>query len=238
MNIDPQTQISDIVTTHPATIPVFERLGIDYCCGGRVPLDDACRTRDLDTGEVLAEISGLIRTDHGSADSWQDRPLGALLEHIVVDYHAPMRRDLEIVGRLMDKVLARHGEHHPEMLPAVSTAFTQLQGELLAHTRDEEAICFPHIRQLLDGSRSGALDVRTMLPQLTREHIKAGALLRDLRVMTHHYTPPPGACPSFRALFAGLEGLERELHRHVHLENNVLFPRAAALEAELELQHS
>ena len=90
----------------------------------------------------------------------------------------------------------------------------------------------------VDGSRSGELDVRTMLPQLTREHIKAGMLLRDMRLLTHHYTPPDGACPSFRALFSGLEGIERELHRHVHLENNVLFPRAAALESELELQRS
>lgn len=238
MTIDPQTLVSDIVTAHPATIPTFERLGIDYCCGGNVPIDRACRTRDLDTAAVLSEISPYCRSDRGSDDSWQYRPLGALIEHIVVDYHGALRRDLEVVGKLMDKVLARHGDRHPEMLPALASTFAQLRDELLAHTRDEEAICFPHIRQLLDGSRSGELDVRTMLPQLTREHIKAGMLLRDMRLLTHHYTPPDGACPSFRALFSGLEGIERELHRHVHLENNVLFPRAAALESELELQRS
>jgi regulator of cell morphogenesis and NO signaling len=233
MKIEPGTLVTDIVTRYPTTIPALERLGIDYCCGGRIPLADACRGHALDTGPVIDELTALVGTEPTVSSSWQTAPLGALIDHIVTDYHEPMRRDLALIDRLLAKVLSRHGDRYPELLPAVAVCYEQLRDELLDHARDEETVCFPHIHDLEAGHRSDVLDVRAMLPQLTREHLKAGLLLKDLRTLTGGYTPPPGVCPTFQALFAGLEGFERDLHRHVHLENDVLFPRAAALEAEL-----
>jgi regulator of cell morphogenesis and NO signaling len=233
MRIAPDTLVTDIVTRYPATILALERLGIDYCCGGAIPLDDACQARAIDTGAVVAELATLVRSDDQPSSAWATTPLGALIDHIVTDYHEPMRRDLALIDRLLKKVVLRHGERHPEMLSAVAAAFEQLRDELLAHARDEETICFPHIHDLESGVRSDVMDVRSMLPQLTRDHMKAGFLLRDLRTLTSDYTPPPGVCPTFRTLFAGLESFERDLHRHVHLENNILFPRAAALEMDL-----
>jgi regulator of cell morphogenesis and NO signaling len=230
MKIEPGTLVTDIVTRYPTTIPALERLGIDYCCGGRIPLADACQARAIDTGPLIDELTALARTETGPASStWQSAPLGTLIDHIVVDYHEPMRRDLGLLDRLLAKVVSRHGERFPELLPAVAMTYEQLRDELLAHARDEETVCFPHIHDLEGGVRSDVLDVRAMLPQLTREHLKAGFLLKDLRTLTNDYTPPAGVCPTFQALFAGLEGFERNLHRHVHLENNVLFPRAMDL---------
>ena len=234
MNIAPHLLVSDIAAKYPATIPTFERLGIDYCCGGKIPLASACRGRDVDTDAIVAELESVSTTHSDEIEpSWEAAPLGDLIEHIVHGYHEPLRRDLAILEKLVDKVLRRHSDRHPEMLPALGLTFQLLRDELLAHTRDEEVVCFPHVYQLLSGIRSPTLDVRTMLPQLTREHLKAGLLLKDLRTLTRDYTPPEGACPTFRALFSALEALERDLHRHVHLENGVLFPRAAALETEL-----
>jgi regulator of cell morphogenesis and NO signaling len=232
MNIAPHTLVRDIAVTWPATIPALERLGIDFCCGGGVTLDQACQTRSLATTSVLAELQTLSDRDAtGTTDTWQTAPLPDLVAHIVSGYHEPLRRDLALIDRLLEKVLARHGTHHPDMLPVLRTLFDRLSDDLLDHTRDEEAVFFPHVLRLVEGRRSPTLDVRTMLPQLTREHLKAGLLLKDLRALTHDYAPPEGSCVSFRALFASLEDLERSLHRHVHLENHVLFPRAAALEA-------
>jgi regulator of cell morphogenesis and NO signaling len=233
MKIEPGTLVTDIVTRYPATIPALERLGIDYCCGGRIPLADACEARSIEPGKLIGELVALTATDDAPASTWQTARLGALIDHIVVDYHEPMRRDIELLDRLLGKVASRHGERFPELLPALATTYEQLRDELLTHARDEETVCFPHIHDLEAGERSDVLDVRSMLPQLTREHLKAGFLLKDLRTLTNGYTPPAGVCPTFQALFAGLEGFERALHRHVHLENNVLFPRAAALEVEL-----
>lgn len=234
MTIEPGTLVTDIVTRYPTTIPALERLGIDYCCGGRIPLAEACQARAIETATVIEELTPLARAGDGPVSStWQTAPLGALIDHIVVDYHEPMRRDFALLDRLLSKVLSRHGDRFPELLPAVAVSYEQLRDELLAHARDEETVCFPHIHDLEAGVRSDVLDVRAMLPQLTREHLKAGFLLKDLRALTNDYTPPAGVCPTFQALFAGLEGFERNLHRHVHLENNVLFPRAAALEMEL-----
>ena len=237
MHITPQTLVSDIAVHHPATIPALERLGIDYCCGGGLPLEAACRARAIETAPLIDELESLCRgADSGGIASWKSEPLGDLIDHIVAEYHTPLRRDLAIVDRLLEKVLARHGGRYPEMLPALGLTFTQLRNELQAHTRDEELVCFPHVRGLLAGVRSPTCDMRALLPRLTREHLKAGFLLRDLRALTNDFTAPADACPTFRALFAALEAIEGELHRHVHLETNVLFPRAAALETKIALR--
>ena len=234
MNIDPRTHVSDIAVEHPSTIPVLERLGIEYCCGGAIPLDTACRDRSLETTTVLADLQATVdRGRSSSGESWERRPLPELVDHILVTYHEPLRRDLQVLDQLVTKVAGRHGDRHPEMLPALAATFGRLQDELLAHMRDEEVVCFPHIRGLAEGRRSSKFDVRRMLPQLVREHLKAAEGLRFIRGLTNDFIPPAGACVSFRALFAALEDLERNLHRHVHLENNVLFPRAAAVETQL-----
>jgi regulator of cell morphogenesis and NO signaling len=237
MNIAPDTFISDIAANFPSTIPTFERLGIDYCCGGRVPLGDACRDRAIDAAPVIAELATVAGSrDAWPAGIWATEPLPALIEHIVTSYHEPLRRDLDVIERLMTKVLLRHGQTFPDMLPPLADVCQDLSRELLSHTADEELVCFPHIAGLTEGRVSASLDMRTMLPKLTREHLKAGAALRQIRELTSDFHAPEGACVSFRALFALLADLERQLHRHVHLENNILFPRAAAAEAELARQ--
>ena len=228
--------VSEIAITYPATIPTLERLGIGYCCSGGVPLADACREQSLSTDAVVRELRSVTARDgQDPAAAWQTRPLGALVEHIVLAYHEPLRRDLGIIDQLLAKVQSRHGASHPEMLGAVRLTFDRLQSAMLTHVDGEEEAWFPHIRRLLDGVRLDGLDARRMLPQLTRDHLRATALVQELRRLTSDYTPPAGACPTFRALFSALAGLERELGRHMALEDRVLFPRAAALEAELEV---
>ena len=163
---------------------------------------------------------------------WSIKPLPALINHIVHEYHHPLRRDLDAIDRLLAILLSRDAAH-ADLLGRLAGSCGQLQAELLTHTDDEEIVCFPHIIGLTEGEISTALNLRTILPKLTRDHVNVVVALHHIRVLTGDFQPPATACVYLSALFALLEDMERNLLQHVHLEESILFPRAAALETEL-----
>jgi regulator of cell morphogenesis and NO signaling len=224
--VSPDTPVADLVTAEPARSRVFEALGIDYCCGGDHSLAAACRKHDLDPHTVIEMLDAEVAPSHDATD-WSEAPLDALIDHIVDTHHASLREELPRLDALLSRVVGAHGDA-VDWLPPTQEVFTALRDALYAHMESEEDRVFPAIRRLAADS-SAALD--DDIEQMMEEHDEAGAALEQLRALTRDYTPPSGACPKFRAALEGLEALETDMHRHVHKENHILFPRARAQRA-------
>jgi regulator of cell morphogenesis and NO signaling len=236
-SVSPDVTSADLATERPAVIPVLERLGIDYCCGGRRPLGDAVAEKGLDWQVVVAQIEGALDAPaaEDGTTSWSDSPLSVLASHIVGRYHAKLREDLPLLTDMGRKVINAHAGRHPEVRE-VASVLAGLRAELESHMMKEEHILFPFIEQLEaePGGRHPMLGhIASPIGVMEAEHDSAGAALATLRALTSSYAVPADACATFRGYYDGLATLERDLHEHIHLENNVLFPRARAMEAEV-----
>ena len=229
MAITSVTLVRDIAVAFPTTIPVLERFGIDYCCGGKHTLAEACAHRNLDLAPVLEELERQQQSTSLPEAQWEHAPLKELAEYIVQKHHAFTRDQIDLIRSLGNKVESRHGADHPEIFQ-ISKTFAVTSAELTHHFYCEENILFPYISQL-------GTDQQTALPpvfgsvqqpvtRMMMDHDQVGGELRVLRELTNNYTPPTAACPTWRAYYRALEDLEQDLHRHIHLENNILFPRA------------
>ena len=231
------TTVGEVAARFPGSIRVFEKYGIDYCCGGGTPLDQVCRDRGLDPASVLAEAESAAPAARPEAD-WREATLDTLIAHIVDTHHAYLHAELPRLDVMLDKVTAAHAARHAQTLAALAHQYRTLWAELDAHLSKEELVLFPLIRAMeaTGGAARGAAashcgSVRNPIRVMEMEHDSAGEALVEMRAITSDYTPPEDACATFRALYAGLEEMEADLHRHIHLENNILFPRAALLEA-------
>ena len=232
--IDPATPLGVIVTDHPALASRLERLGLDYCCGGRRRLGDACAERGLDVAAVVDDLSA------GAAlappEAWASMGPAELVDHIEATHHVFLHAELPRIEALVEKVESVHGERHPE-LAFVRATFDELALELEPHLAREEQILFPMVRELAAAADDGpspvfgcgslANPIRVMLV----DHDRAGELLAQLRGLTLGYVAPQDGCASYRVLYAALAALEADTHLHVHKENNVLFPAVLELEA-------
>jgi len=239
MAISRETSVGDLASERIGRIEVFESFGIDYCCGGDRALAEACRAVGREPEIVIEALLQSDRDAAKSADSdpadWRAATLTALTDHIEATHHAFMKRELPRVGDLMDKVLAAHGENHPE-LAEVAGVYAALRAEITDHLEKEEQVLFPMIQEMeitreAGGSHCGS--VQNPIRVMEHEHDSAGEALRRLRALTSDYTPPADGCATYQALLAGLAAMERDLHEHIHKENNILHPRATQLEASL-----
>lgn len=231
-----QTTVGRLVVDRPERARIFERFGIDYCCGGKRPLEQTCREKGVRLEDVLEAIEIQDRTERTPARDWSQAGLAELVEHIVGKHHEYLRQELPRLERLIEKVAGAHGDRRPA-LRTLRDVFHQFRAELEAHMFKEEQILFPMCRQLesadsLPQFRCGTVfnPIRVMF----EEHDDAGAALLEMYTLTDGYTPPRDACNTYRAMLSGLAELQRDLHEHVHLENNILFPKS--LEAEQRLR--
>ena len=229
MTIRPDALVAAIAAAAPATIAVFQRYRLEFCCGGRIPLADACAAAGLDTNAVLADLVAACSAEEPDVD-WRTRPLSALVTHIQQRYHRPLRDELPRLTAMMDKVASRHGQRLPDLLELHAT-FETMKAELLDHMAKEDAVLFPAVVALDQdqGDHEPWRWIAQPIEVMEAEHASAGTALARMRALTVDYTPPPDACPTFRGLYFGLAQLESDMHRHVHLENHILFPRALAL---------
>jgi regulator of cell morphogenesis and NO signaling len=232
MNITPETLVADIATASPATIKVFQRHRIDFCCGGKIPIGAVCEQRQLDVNELIRELDGALLVVDSTTD-WTTAPLAELVAHIQRRFHRPLTAELLRLRGMLDKVVRRHGARLPETLVPLQSTFADLQSELTTHMAKEDVLLFPAIVSLEAGAPPERSADWTWIDQpigvMEEEHAAAGAALAHIADLTNGYVPPPDACPTFRGLYHGLSELEREMHVHVLLENHVLFPRAATL---------
>jgi regulator of cell morphogenesis and NO signaling len=235
MVISHEKTVGELVAEVPAAARVFEKHHIDYCCGGKHPVETACRERGIAL-EVLVDELEQASTPQLKADDrdWNDAPLRDLMGHIVFRHHAFLRSELPRIAELFAKVITAHSEREP-VLFQVREVFTMLQEELDDHMMKEELILFPVIGKLeaaaIKGVPTQCGSIQHPIARMEYEHESVGRALLQLRHLTLDYTIPDEACNTYRALFAALIELEADLHQHIHLENNILFPRAAKLQA-------
>lgn len=226
-----ESSIGEIVAARPALARFFERLNIDYCCGGKQTLAVACARRGLDVATTLALLdsagatltAGPAEVDAAAMSQTQ------LADHIESTHHAYLKTELPRLMEMADRVATKHGWRDARLEP-VADAVRELADEMISHMQKEEIILFPLVREIETGNHSSnsRADLAGPIQQMEAEHEAAGQLTARLRELTDGFTPNAEACNTHRALLAGLAEFESDLHRHVHKENNILFPRALA----------
>jgi len=239
MAIDTTRTVREFALEVPASVEVFEKLGVDYCCGGDKRLADACAAAGVPVEKVTAALESLKpagSTPRASATDWNGRSLSELIAYITGTHHVYVRTQIPTITVLLDKVVEKHGPNHPE-LATIRENFDALAQELTAHLMKEEQILFPYIVSNEGSSAKGKPaapscfgSVENPIRMMRYEHDSAGEVLRGMRQMTSGYRVPEDACTSYQRLYRLLEEFEADLHQHIHLENNILFPRAMRAE--------
>lgn len=228
MRFDPETTtVGELVVERPARARAFERLGIDYCCGGKLPLAEACRKRGLDPHGVVEALDAVEERQSADRD-WSTSPLAELADHIEQTHHAYLREELPRLSAMTKKVAAVHGDTHAG-LKELADVFESFAYGLASHMEKEERVLFPMIRVLEQGGPAGGPGIDAPVAAMEEEHDEAGQALQAMRRLTDGFTPPRDACNTYRAMLDGLAQLKADMHAHVHKENNILFPRAQRL---------
>ena len=237
MSSKSEATVGELVVERPSRARVFEKLGIDYCCGGKRSLEEACRAANLNIGEVLASVeqsSQVVATQ--KEQNWNAGPLASLIAHIQNTHHKYTREEIARLGPLFEKVCSVHGSKHRELFE-VYDSFKGLAQELGTHMMKEDMVLFPYIFRM----EAARAENRSFLPapfgsvqnpvsMMEHEHDSAGNALRAMKQASNGYSVPPDSCISYQTLYRVLAEFEADLHQHIHLENNILFPRAVAME--------
>jgi len=238
MSVTAEKTVRELALENPAATRVFEKLGIDYCCGGNQSLEEACRAANLNTDQVLDSLEMVEQSAHAAQKdrNWQVEPLADLIAHIKNTHHKYTRDEIARLGFLFDKVCSVHGKNHPELLPIRGT-FQGLAQELTTHMMKEDMVLFPYIVRMEEATIEKEPivpapfgTVQNPVSMMEHEHDSAGNALRAMRETSNGYSAPADACVSYQTLYKALAEFEADLHQHIHLENNILFPRAVAME--------
>jgi regulator of cell morphogenesis and NO signaling len=242
MPINATKKVGELAVEVPRAIPLFEGLGIDYCCGGNRSLEEACLSAGVKTEQVINTLEDAIAAAAlgDFPKNWNVEPLSELTSHIVDRHHGYVRTELARLGPLLEKVCSAHGQNHSELF-TVQEFFNGLSQEMTMHMYKEENILFPYIEQMEaagNGRRPMPIppfgSVRNPIHMMETEHESAAVALRGMRKASDNFSVPADGCTSYRALYKGLIDFEKDLHLHIHLENNILFPRAQAMEAGVQ----
>lgn len=234
-----ERSIGEIVAEDYRAAGAFKKFGLDFCCGGKRTVAEACTKKGVDVEELQRELRSVLSRVLGEADyaSW---PADLLVEYIVSMHHRFVREKLPEIESYARKVAEVHGSIY-HALNEMLEVFLRLRDEMTKHLDKEEQLLFPYIKELVEAERKGrtpenALEggtPRQAVDMLESEHEEAGRLVAELEELSDGFTPPEDACPTFRVYFRNLEGFRDDLHKHVHLENNILFPRALELHENL-----
>jgi regulator of cell morphogenesis and NO signaling len=238
MSVAAEKTVRELALENFAATRLFEKLGIDYCCGGGQSIEEACRTANVRVDEVMKSIEVAGRSMSATSEDrhWQSELLADLIAYIKDRHHQYTREEIARLNPLFEKVCSVHGQNHPELLK-MREVFRGLAEELTMHMMKEDMVLFPYVIRLeravtrnepVPAAPFGT--VKNPVAMMVHEHDSAGEALRALRQTSRGYTPPEDGCLSFKTLFNTLAELEADLHQHIHLENNILFPRAIEME--------
>ena len=230
MPFDQNSLVKDIVNIFPQSSDLFKQNRLDFCCGGNRPLAEAAVEQNLDVPAIMEALEELYRKHNGAPESmevWTDTSSADLIEHIKNKYHRELEEELKLMSPYVTKVAKVHGDRHEELLK-VHELFYELKKELLEHTAKEEATVFPLLLQLDTADEEKRSEMIAEITELEKEHDHAGSILKQLREITADFNPPLDACGTYRLVYKRLEALEAHTFMHVHLENNILFPRYIA----------
>jgi len=221
------TLVKDIVNQQPKTSDVFKRYRIDFCCGGNIPLSTAAAERSADLEQLKDELNEVFAKEANNTDNmevWTDSSSADIISHISTRYHAPLLDELAQLSPYVTKVSKVHGDNHPELIK-VYELFYQFKKEMIEHTQKEEDIVFPMLKKLDDPAAENREEMVNYITELEKEHDEVGKILSMLREVTSDYQLPLDACGTYTLVYKRLEALEGQTFMHVHLENNILFPR-------------
>ncbi|MBL7749416.1 MAG: iron-sulfur cluster repair di-iron protein [Chitinophagaceae bacterium] len=240
MNEITEKSLAQIVTNNHRAAAVFEKYHLDFCCKGKRSLMQACEEKQLNITEIVAELN--MAEQHNSAKAVIDlnqQSLSQLADHIVTHHHQYVKNEMPAIAGYLQKIAAKHGSRHPEMLN-VFEVFTALKEEMDMHMHKEEAVLFPRIKEmeaLLTAGNQPTVQVtylKAPIGMMEQEHDHAGTAMAAIRELTGNYILPEDACTTYKLSFAALEAFERDLHQHIHLENNLLFPKALDMFKQIE----
>ncbi len=227
--------VGELVVQKPSRARVFEHFGIDYCCGGNLPLAEACSKKGVDVEAVRAALAKADAAPNAGGKDWSTATMGEIVAHVEAVHHAYLRREMPRLEFLTGRVADRHEQRHPE-LRKIHEIFLHFKQDMDTHMLKEERVLFPMCRELdhaTSALSSPVGSVNNPVRMMIEEHEAAGAELEQLRELTHGYVPPADACNTYHAMLTALSELEADTHVHVHMENSILFPKAIAAEARL-----
>jgi regulator of cell morphogenesis and NO signaling len=223
--------VGEIVAEDIRTANVFKKHGFDFCCGGGEKLETACSNKGADLEAIVADLE-FVLSDQKSSDDFQSMPLDKLVDHIFNTHHQFIYENGSITADFISKVARVHGERHPETVE-VAKLFNELMQDLHQHMMKEERILFPYIKKMAEQSQSNGAFVNGPISVMMAEHDTAGDILKKMNALANGYEPPADGCNTYRAAYANIQALEDDIHLHIHLENNILFPKALELEEQL-----
>ncbi|MFV0529952.1 MAG: iron-sulfur cluster repair di-iron protein [Flavobacteriales bacterium] len=239
MEISKEKTVAEFVRENIKTTDIFYRYGIDYCCGGGISIEEACKRKNIGVEELLKQLEIVNKEVIQEDVDYKSWALDDLINHIVQKHHQYVRESIPVIIQYSDKVAKVHGKSHPEVIK-INKLFHEVAKELTSHMQKEENILFPYIADLLkvqEGTKENQIPpfgtVNNPIRMMIAEHEEAGSLLSEIARLSSNYTPHEEACNTFRALYSKLKEFEQDLHIHIHLENNILFIRAIELEEQL-----
>jgi regulator of cell morphogenesis and NO signaling len=231
--------IGELVAKDYRTASVFKKYSIDFCCQGNRTIQEACDKKNIDSKKVLEDLDTLVQTKSEATTDYQSWPLDLLADYMEKKHHRYVQDKTLEIQPYLDKICRVHGEHHPELFE-IKNEFNASAGELAAHMKKEELILFPFIRKMVkvkqENSNVEAANfgtVKNPIQMMMDEHTVEGNRFRRIEELSNNYTPPQDACNTYRVSFALLKEFEQDLHLHIHLENNILFPKAVEIENDL-----
>ncbi|MCO6461560.1 MAG: iron-sulfur cluster repair di-iron protein [Saprospiraceae bacterium] len=238
MNITKDSVIGELVAQDYRTASVFKKHKIDFCCQGHRSIDDACKNEDLSSDKLISQLEEAITQSSGTNTDFASWPLDLLADYVEKKHHRYVESKIPEIIPFLDKIVRVHGDRHPELLE-IAQLFKESAGELSAHMKKEELILFPAIRKLVQSHHSGTSfespmgSIKNPIETMMHEHDGEGERFRRIAELSDNYTPPADGCTTYRVTFSMLKEFEDDLHLHIHLENNILFPKSIALEESL-----
>lgn len=234
INID--ATLGDFVACYPKSRKVFEKLGFDYCCGGKQDIKSAAKDKNVKLKDLISELEDAINKTPEKKEEkiWLNEALSDVIDHVLSTHHAFMHKELPYISKLMDKVTVAHAEKHGDFLNLLNSIYQNFKDNLEEHLNMEETLLFPYIKELEVSEKSKKPKIETdrfmkMINLLSAEHDVTGDALSEMRELTSDYSLPLDACKSFEELYEHLQAIEDDLHKHIHLENTILFPRVIVL---------
>ncbi|MCC5942794.1 MAG: iron-sulfur cluster repair di-iron protein [Balneolaceae bacterium] len=234
-DLSPEITVGEIVAMNYNAAGVFRQYGLNFCCGGGISLKEACEKGNVYLDDVLIQLKQLERSGTGINENFLAWDIPYLIAHIEETHHRFVRQKIEEISAYAQKVAGVHGERHPENID-IDRTFNELAIEMMDHMQAEENTVFPLIETIAAKRKKGEpvseeeiLKLKKELAEMEDDHDGAGNLMKKLRELSHNFTPPADACATYQILYKNLEGFEKDLHKHVHLENNILFKKAEDL---------
>jgi regulator of cell morphogenesis and NO signaling len=241
MEIQKNQNIGELVAQDYRLASIFKKYGIDFCCQGNRTIDDACKAKEMDVDIVLRDLNEVANANASNTTGidFKTWPLDLLADYIEKTHHRYVEDKTPQIIPYLDKICEVHGEKHPELYQ-IKDLFQKVVENLAQHMKKEELLLFPFIRKMEKAKRSGELlqklnfdSIKNLVNEMEDEHFAEGDRFRDIERLSHNYTPPEDACNTYRVTFAMIKEFEEDLHLHIHLENNILFPKSILMEEEL-----